>query len=374
MPQSSHSQSHSHSHLHCVSNMFHSHFIVTFSLLLSLPIIFLLAPRLLPPRRIPISLPDELDDLALFNRAIVAASNPYNKPRSSSIFRLGATNPRLKIAFMFLTNSDLWFSPIWERFFNGSNKDLYNVYVHADPDCNVRDPGGIFEGKFIASKHTERASPTLISAARRLLATAILDDSMNFYFTLVSQHCVPIHSFRYMYDSVFQKGRFIWGGKVKYRSFIEILSNESTLHDRYYARGDNVMLPEVPYEEFRVGSQFFVLNKKHALMVLRDRKLWRKFRLPCINVESCYPEEHYFPTLLSMQDLKGCTQFTLTRVNWTASVDGHPHTYSPPEVTPELIYELRQSNFTYDYMFARKFSPDCLNVLMDMADSVIFKD
>ncbi|GAB2274536.1 hypothetical protein Dimus_009303 [Dionaea muscipula] len=355
------------------SQMFQSHFILTFSLLLSLPLVFLLAPRLLPPPRLPISLPDELDDLALFNRAIAASSNPHH-PRSA-FFRLGSTNPRFKIAFMFLTNTDLYFSSLWERFFNNTSKDLYNIYIHADPDSNVNDPGGLFKGKFIPSKHTERASATLISAARRLMATAILDDSMNFYFALISQHCIPLHSFMYMYNSLFQSSRnFIWGGKVKYRSFIEILSNESTLHDRYYARGNNVMLPEVPYDEFRVGSQFFILTKKHALLVLRDRRLWRKFRLPCVRVESCYPEEHYFPTLLSMEDLKGCTQFTLTRVNWTDSVDGHPHTYRPPEVSPELIYELRQSNFTYDYLFARKFTPDCLNLLMDMADSVIFKD
>lgn len=157
-------------------------------------------------------------------------------------------------------------------------------------------------------------------------------------------------------------------------SYIEILDNESTLWDRYNARGKKVMLPEVHFDEFRVGSQFFVLTRKHALMVIKDRKLWRKFKLPCLNVECCYPEEHYFPTMLSMQDPNGCSGYTLTRVNWTDSVNGHPHTYHPPEVSPELIYRLRESNSSYSYMFARKFSPDCLDPLMEIADSVIFKD
>ncbi|GAB4859869.1 hypothetical protein Ancab_011350 [Ancistrocladus abbreviatus] len=356
-------------HIH-FSQIFQSQFILTFSLLLSLPFLFILAPRILPPRRqLPISLPDELDDLALFNRAVASATNV----RSSSFFRLGSTNPKFKIAFMFLTNSDLHFAPLWERFFNNTGKDLYNIYIHADPLSNVKDPGGVFKDRFIPSKRTERSSATLISAARRLLARAILDDSLNFYFALISQHCIPLHSFEYVYRSLFHTHSFSWG-PVKYRSFIEILSNESTLHDRYNARGKNVMMPEVPFSEFRVGSQFFLLTKKHALLVLRDRKLWRKFKLPCINIYSCYPEEHYFPTLLSMEDLKGCTEFTLMRVNWTDSVNGHPHTYKPPEVSPQLIYELRKSNFTYDYMFARKFSPDCLSLFMDMADSVVFED
>ena len=134
------------------------------------------------------------------------------------------------------------------------------------------------------------------------------------------------------------------------------------------------MLPEVPFEEFRVGSQFFVLTRRHAAVVVRDRKLWRKFRLPCMTEEPCYPEEHYFPTLLSMEDQNGCTGFTLTRVNWTGCWDGHPHLYSPPEISPELVRRLRESNSSYSFLFARKFSPDCLAPLMNIADDVIFRD
>nr|DAD28986.1 TPA_asm: hypothetical protein HUJ06_030454 [Nelumbo nucifera] len=75
-----------------------------------------------------------------------------------------------------------------------------------------------------------------------------------------------------------------------------------------------------------------------------------------------------------MEDPKGCSHFTLTRVNWTGSTGGHPHTYRPAEVSPELIYKLRVSNSTYSYLFARKFSPDCLNPLLEIADTVIFRD
>lgn len=134
------------------------------------------------------------------------------------------------------------------------------------------------------------------------------------------------------------------------------------------------MVPEVPFDSFRVGSQFFALTRKHAVVVIRDRRLWRKFRLPCLNVDSCYPEEHYFPTLLSMEDPDSCTRFTLTRVDWAGSIDGHPHTFLPPEVSPQLIHELRESNSSYSFMFARKFSPDCLQPLLDIAENVIFRD
>lgn len=133
------------------------------------------------------------------------------------------------------------------------------------------------------------------------------------------------------------------------------------------------MLPEVTFDKFKVGSQFFTLTRRHALMVIQERRLWKKFRLPCLR-RACYPEEHYFPTFLSMADAKGCTGYTLTHVNWTDTVNGHPHTYIPSELSPGLIYSLRQSIFVQPYMFARKFSPDCLQPLMDMADDVIFRD
>ncbi|KAJ4828823.1 hypothetical protein Tsubulata_041100 [Turnera subulata] len=99
-------------------------------------------------------------------------------------------------------------------------------------------------------------------------------------------------------------------------------------------------------EQSSMTLQISTLLWRHALLVLGEKRLWRKFKLPCLNLDSCYPEEHYFPTLLSMKDPKGCSHYTLTNVNWTGSVDGHPYF---------------------------KFAPDCLQPLMDIAD-VIFRD
>jgi hypothetical protein len=48
--------------------------------------------------------------------------------------------------------------------------------------------------------------------------------------------------------------------------------------------------------------------------------------------------------------------------------------YQAEEVSPNLVHGLRQSNSSYSYFFARKFAPDCLQPLMEMADDVIFKD
>ncbi|XP_054799083.1 glycosyltransferase BC10 [Prosopis cineraria] len=291
--------------------------------------------------------------------------------------------PPRKIAFLFLTTTPLPFAPLWEAYFNQAPKNLFSIYLHADPRFTYDPPfSGVFSDRIIPSKHTERYSPTLIAAARRLLAHALIDDSSNYMFALLSASCVPLHSFNFTYNTLIPSAK----------SFIEILEHEKWTYDRWAARGPDVMLPEVKLEDFRIGSQFWALTRKHARLVVSDHKLWSKFKLPCVCKYSCYPEENYFPTLLSMWDPKGCVPATLTHVDWTGREDGHPRTYNSSEVGPELFESIRNrrprygdeeingSDWWFDngrrdpFLFARKFAPEALEPLMSIANDVIFRD
>ncbi|XAR69381.1 hypothetical protein NMG60_11000931 [Bertholletia excelsa] len=302
--------------------------------------------------------------------------------RRAARTKLHAPPPK-KLAFMFLTTTPLHFAPLWEQFFNQTPKRLYNIYIHADPSFTYDPPfRGVFMNRVIPdSKPTRRFSPTLISAARRLLAHALLDDSSNYMFALLSPSCIPLHSFYFTYKTLTRSRK----------SFIEILRNEDGAWDRWAARGDDAMLPDLPFEDFRIGSQFFVLTRKHARMVVGDRRLWAKFKLPCLGEGTCYPEEHYFPTLLSRRDPRGCVPATLTHVDWRGRYDGHPRTYEGSDVGRELILSLRSSRPRYGdegingsdssvikrrdpFLFARKFSPDSVEQLLNIASDVIFKD
>lgn len=150
-------------------------------------------------------------------------------------------------------------------------------------------------------------------------------------------------------------------------------------------------MPEVPFGDFRIGSQFFVLTRKHARIVVGDRRLWGRFKLPCLKEDTCYPEEHYFATLMSMKDPRGCVNATLTHVDWRGRHDGHPRTYNASVVGPKLIMSLRKARPRYGgdgingsdssvtkrrdpFLFARKFSADSIQPLLSMASDVIFKD
>ncbi|KAK6161987.1 hypothetical protein DH2020_001828 [Rehmannia glutinosa] len=149
-----------------------------------------------------------------------------------------------KLAFMFLTTSPLPFAPLWELFFSRAPKNLYNIYVHADPSFNYTTPfNGVFARRVIPSKPTRRHTPTLISAARRLLAHALLHDDSNSMFALLSPSCIPVRCFTYTYRTLVKSRR----------SFIEILKNEPGAYDRWAARVEDAMAPEVGYEDFRIG-------------------------------------------------------------------------------------------------------------------------
>ncbi|KAL2237332.1 UNVERIFIED_CONTAM: Glycosyltransferase BC10 [Sesamum indicum] len=308
---------------------------------------------------------------------------PLDEEDDVSLFRLASRvdptpKPVKKLAFMFLTTSPLPFAPLWELFFARAPKNLYNIYVHAHPSVNYTMFGGVFNGRVIPSKPTRRHTPTLIAAARRLLAHALLHDQSNSMFALLSPSCIPLHPFNYTYRTLIKSRR----------SFIEILKDEPGAYDRWAARGEEAMLPEVKYEDFRIGSQFWVLKRKHARIVVGERRVWSKMKLPCLRDYTCYPEEHYFATVLSMVDPRGCIPCTLTHVDWNGGHGGHPRMYVGSEVGGELIQRLRKSRPRYGdeisssgkrrhedpFMFARKFSAGSVHRLMSIANEVILKE
>ncbi|XP_031279531.1 glycosyltransferase BC10-like [Pistacia vera] len=287
-----------------------------------------------------------------------------------------------KLAFMFLTTMPLPLAPLWELYFNNTSKNLYNIYVHADPSFEYDLPfSGVFTQRVIPSQSSLRFTPTLASAARRLLAHALLHDSGNYMFAMLSPSCIPIHSFNFTYGTLMKSNK----------SFIEILENEPGSYDRWAARGETAMLPEVKLEDFRIGSQFWVLTRKHARLVVSDSWIWSKFNKPCRNYDTCYPEENYFSTLIHMRDPRGCVPATLTHVDWSISSGGHPREYQESEVGPELIFKLRNDKPRYGddgnngsdlavmkgrhpFLFARKFSRGSIKALLSIANDVIFKD
>ncbi|KAL3687139.1 hypothetical protein R1sor_013448 [Riccia sorocarpa] len=266
-----------------------------------------------------------------------------------------------KIAFMFLTSSGLPFAPLWEKFFEG-NEDLYNIYVHAKPDW-LRYVGfdgsmGIFWGRVVPSGNTNRAALNIVEAERRLLANALLDDPLNEWFTLISESCIPIQNFGYIYSKLnaTNVSRIDCGYFPKSR----------LVASRYGVRGEGAMLPEVPLSKFRFGSQWFSIRRRHAVAVIRDTKYWPKFKQPCRRIEACMPDEHYVQTLIDNAD-EGSCHGTPTFVSWNGSVGGHPQSFGLTDDL-QLLIDGMKTQQEGRYFFARKFRPEVLGSLLNLTD------
>ncbi|KAE8732796.1 Detected protein of unknown function [Hibiscus syriacus] len=281
----------------------------------------------------PPPLPPE-DDKSLFRVASLVNSITHPGSPKGLHFYSGITNgegypyPTQPLPSLFLTVRPLPFAPLWELYFNQIPKSLFNVYVHADLTHPYETPfSGVFAHRVIRSKPALRFTPTLISAARWLLAHALLHDRSNYMFVLLSASCIPIQSFNFTNRTLIRSKK----------SFIEILDNEIGTFDRWAKRG-----PRRDAAGDHLGQV--------------QSTVWEW--------DNCYPEENYLPTLVHVHDPIGVVPATLTHVDWNGSSDGHPRMGSDSSV-------IRRRD---PFLLARKFASDSIQQLMRIASEVIFSD
>ncbi|KVH92989.1 Glycosyl transferase, family 14 [Cynara cardunculus var. scolymus] len=230
-----------------------------------------------------------------------------------------------KIAFMFLTRGPLPLSPLWERFFKG-NEEFYTIYVHTTPSYRANfSTSSVFYRKQIPSQVVEWGMMSMCDAERRLIANALLDIS-NEWFVLLSEACIPLQNFRTVY-------RYISRSKF---SFMGAFDEPGP-----YGRGryDDKMLPEVHIDQWRKGSQWFEANRKLAVDIIKDNTYYHKFERFC--KPDCYVDEHYFPTMLTIQSPHLLANRTLTYVDWSRG-GAHPATFGKDDITKEFIKKIQQ--------------------------------
>lgn len=298
-------------------------------------------------------------------------SNLMHAMNDKELFWRGSFVPQIKtypfkrvpkIAFMFLTKGPLPFAPLWERFFKGHEK-LYSIYVHSMPSYNANfSPSSVFYKRQIPSQVAEWGMMSMCDAERRLLANALLDIS-NEWFVLLSEACIPLHNFSIIYHYI-SRSRYSFMG-----SFDE---------PGPYGRGryDQNMVPLVNLTDWRKGSQWFEVNRKLAVKIVEDVTYYPKFRDFC--QPSCYVDEHYFPTMLTIQSPQLLANRSLTWVDWSRG-GAHPATFGKSDITEEFfkrIFEGEKCLYNNQlssvcFLFARKFSPGALDPLLGIASKIL---
>ncbi|CAL9160604.1 unnamed protein product [Musa hybrid cultivar] len=289
-----------------------------------------------------------------------------------------------KIAFMFLTPGSLPFERLWEKFFLG-HEGRFSIYVHASREKPVH-VSPLFDGRDIQSSKVVWGKISMVDAEKRLLANAIQDPE-NQHFVLLSDSCVPLHNFDYVYN-------YLMGTNV---SFIDSFRDPGPHGNARYTEH---MLPEIEEDDFRkvfmtLGflhvMQWFSMKRRHALIVLADKLYYTKFKLYCkpgFDGRNCYADEHYLPTLFNMVDPIGMANWSVTHVDWSEG-KWHPKAYRAQDVTYELLKNITSLDENYHitsdekkvatqkpclwngmkrpcYLFARKFYPEALDNLIHL--------
>ncbi|XP_028757890.1 glycosyltransferase BC10-like [Neltuma alba] len=267
-----------------------------------------------------------------------------------------------KVAFMFLTRGPVFLAPLWEKFFKGHEK-YYSVYVHSNPSYNGSDPESpVFHGRRIPSKEVKWGSVNMVEAERRLLANALLD-VWNQRFVLLSESCIPLFNFSTVYS-------YLMNSSVSHvMSYDE---HSAVGRGRYSPR----MLPLITVDQWRKGSQWFEMDRELALAVVSDTTYFPVFHHYC--KRSCYADEHYLPTFVTMKHAGLNSNRTLTWVDWSKG-GPHPARLARNYVTVEFLKALRNTTCEYNgvedsnvcYLFARKFLPDTLSRLLRFAPKVM---
>ncbi|XP_010916432.1 glycosyltransferase BC10-like [Elaeis guineensis] len=267
-----------------------------------------------------------------------------------------------KVAFLFLTRGPLAFSPLWEMFFKG-HEGFYSIYVHADPSFNESAPeGSVFHGRRVPSKVVKWGQLSMMEAERRLLANALLDYS-NQRFILLSESCIPLFNFSTIYS-------YLINSTQTYVSSYDDPGPNG--RGRYNIR----MKPRVKLQEWRKGSQWFEVDRALAIEIISDEKYFPVFKKYCR--PSCYVDEHYLSTFVSMRFWWRNANRSLTWVDWSKG-GPHPARFGRLDVTTELLERMRNgSTCNYNgrttsvcFLFARKFLPNSLTRLMRFAPRVL---
>ncbi|KAL6980070.1 hypothetical protein U1Q18_021720 [Sarracenia purpurea var. burkii] len=263
-----------------------------------------------------------------------------------------------KIAFMFLTKGPLPLAPLWERFFKGQ-KGLYSIYIHSLPSFQVHFPSSsVFYRRHIPSQVAEWGRMSMCDAERRLLANALLDIS-NERFVLLSESCIPLYNFSFIYHYIV---------KSKH-SFVGVFDDPGPFGRGRYNKN---MEPEVDVMHWRKGSQWFETNRKLAVYIVKDSTFYPKFAEFC--KPACYVDEHYFPTMLTIRAPNLLANRSITWVDWSRG-GAHPGTFGKADITEKFLkgvleghkclYNNRTSSVCF--LFARKFAPSALEPLLLVA-------
>ncbi|KAL6615845.1 hypothetical protein ACP70R_038115 [Stipagrostis hirtigluma subsp. patula] len=270
-----------------------------------------------------------------------------------------------KVAFLFLVRAGVPLDFLWDAFFRRRGGEVLRVRALGAGVLDRTTTGSpYFYGRQLPrSVKVAWGEATMVEAERMLFAAA-LEDPLNQRFVLLSDSCVPLHNFSYIYTYLMASPK----------SFVD------SFVDKMDKRYNPNMSPAIRKDKWRKGSQWVTLIRKHAEVVVGDKRAIQVFRRHCKMVvtqtllgqktnarrlgfsfrrkqifngaarkeHDCIPDEHYVQTLFSIKGLENeLERRTLTYTSWNQSsnpkdkMTWHPVTYEYDTTGPEHISAIK---------------------------------
>lgn len=259
-----------------------------------------------------------------------------------------------KIAFCFLIYDVINCEELWDIFFKNVDTNKYNIYIHYKYMVSLK----YFEKyKLNNCIDTKYADISLVNAQNILLQEA-LKDIDNQHFIFLSNSCVPLKCFNYIYDNLNEN-----------YSYFNI-----TPQSHCFPRC-NSALSFIDKKYIQKAAQWCILNRKHSELMINNKNYITWF-----NFNGTIPDEHCYITNIFINNLENEIITTLniaagatTFINWEGMDYKYVSTknlkeYS--EITEEELLYLLNSNS----LFGRKFNRKCIisfinNIYIDFITS-----
>lgn len=241
-----------------------------------------------------------------------------------------------KIVLCFLIYDVINHEEVWNIFLSNVDKNKYNIYIH----YKTNKPLKYFENyKLKNCIETSYGDISLVKAQNLLLEEALKNND-NSHFIFISNSCIPLKSFNHLYN--FLNEDYSYFNMAK--------------HETCFPRCDHA-LNYIDKKYIQKASQWSILNRKHAKLMLEDDKYLEWFK----NV----PDEHSYITNIFVNNLQNeiittsnLANDATTFTNWTGMDYKYPSEYGLKNYSmiseEELVYLLNSK-----CLFGRKFNIEC---------------
>jgi len=231
----------------------------------------------------------------------------------------------MKIALCFLVYDRIRCEDIWRTWVENAGEHV-EVYIHSKYKFVTKMPDFFKKIKFVNPIPTEWGTFSLVEATSLLFSEALKDSNIT-KFVLLSDSCIPLKPWKYVYEKLIKNDN----------CYAYVFNN---CLERYFNTKMRIR------EHLRKHSQWVILN--------RESVEWTRDNIGLIKdwyTGDQWVDESWFLTSMSYRG-KPVTLERTTYVDWPEGpLVRHPTTFKNLEFD-----ELKKLVFNSDYLFGRKFT------------------